>query len=278
MRSRWGRDPGLREQKEELNQYWYSTETVDKLATEVLAETTQHGRVAFLSTPSVYFAVKSKQKTQSLDCVLFDVWHNGFFHTTGLSAMLRFAYCVCVCVCVGLQFDEKFATEGRRFVPFDFNKPEAIPTELHCSFDFLVIDPPFITKEVWQQYAAAANVLSRSNQSKILLTTIGKTCAALACMHTHIVDVAEKRPACTVRLSLLWCRRECWNHAEPPGMPTAEVQAFDPSFSVPIRALYKLPFRAIVRCQPRNRRRMNDVFSSLASSLSFACISQDGVS
>lgn len=69
-------------QKEELNQYWYSKATVEKIAAEVLAETKQHGRVAFLSTPSVYFAVKSQQPTmqhgededeKALDCVLFDV-------------------------------------------------------------------------------------------------------------------------------------------------------------------------------------------------------------
>lgn len=61
-------------QKEEMNQYWYSVETVEKLAAEVLAETAQGGRVAFLSTPSVYFAVKSKRETEkALDCVLFDV-------------------------------------------------------------------------------------------------------------------------------------------------------------------------------------------------------------
>ncbi|KAF1319623.1 N6-adeninemlase domain containing protein, partial [Globisporangium splendens] len=158
-------------EKEELNQYWYSAETVDKLATEVLAEMTQRGRVAFLSIPSVYFAVKSKQTTQSLDCILFDVRYLccifasvGFWERMVLTFYLR----------VDAQFDDKFATEGSHFVHYDFNRPEAIPKELLESFDFLVIDPPFITKEVWQQYAAAARLLLRSSQSKILLSTIGE--------------------------------------------------------------------------------------------------------
>lgn len=42
-------------------------------------ETKQHGRVAFLSTPSVYFAVKSQQPDEkALDCFLFDVRELGY--------------------------------------------------------------------------------------------------------------------------------------------------------------------------------------------------------
>lgn len=58
-------------------------------------------------------------------------------------------------------------------MPFDFKKPEAIMPELHGSFDFVVIDPPFITREVWQLYAETTRLLLRSSSSKILLTTIG---------------------------------------------------------------------------------------------------------
>lgn len=73
-----------------------------------------------------------------------------------------------------MQFDDKFSTEGSaNFVSFDFNHPERIPRELYGSFDFVVIDPPFITKEVWQQYADTAKLLMREESSRILLTTIG---------------------------------------------------------------------------------------------------------
>lgn len=34
-----------------------------------------------------------------------------------------------------------------------------IPKELHHTFDFIVIDPPFITAEVWADYAKAAKML-----------------------------------------------------------------------------------------------------------------------
>jgi len=34
-----------------------------------------------------------------------------------------------------------------------------IPKELYHTFDFIVIDPPFITAEVWADYAKAAKLL-----------------------------------------------------------------------------------------------------------------------
>jgi hypothetical protein len=61
-------------QKEELNQYWYSAATVEALAREVAAETRAGARVAFLSTPSVYFAVQAlADPAAPRHCVLFDV-------------------------------------------------------------------------------------------------------------------------------------------------------------------------------------------------------------
>ena len=45
------------------------------------------------------------------------------------------------------------------FVLYDFNNPEDIPVNVHNTFDCVVIDPPFITKEVWTSYAAATKLL-----------------------------------------------------------------------------------------------------------------------
>lgn len=84
------------------------------------------------------------------------------------------------------QLDEKFATEGANFVAFDFNAPERIPLAQLRSFDFIVIDPPFITKEVWQQYADTVKLIQRSDQSKVLLTTIGANDIASLSMHANV--------------------------------------------------------------------------------------------
>ena len=40
------------------------------------------------------------------------------------------------------------------------------------SFDVIVIDPPFITSEVWMKYAATAHKLIKKKDGKYILTTI----------------------------------------------------------------------------------------------------------
>ena len=57
------------------------------------------------------------------------------------------------------------------FVYYDFNKPEDLPEEVRGTFEYFVIDPPFITEEVWQKYTDAVELL-RTPDAKILLSTI----------------------------------------------------------------------------------------------------------
>ena len=42
------------------------------------------------------------------------------------------------------KFDKKFEKDPN-FVFYDFNKPEDIPEKFDSFFDFVLIDPPFIT-------------------------------------------------------------------------------------------------------------------------------------
>jgi len=44
-------------------------------------------------------------------------------------------------------------------VYYNFKEPEKIPEELHHTFDYVVVDPPFITDEVWELYAKAIRLL-----------------------------------------------------------------------------------------------------------------------
>lgn len=57
-----------------------------------------------------------------------------------------------------LDLDKQWSSEPN-FVVYDYNNPENIPENLHHTFDCVVMDPPFITHEVWSQYAAAAKLL-----------------------------------------------------------------------------------------------------------------------
>ena len=125
-------------EKSDFNQYWYSAFTIETLVNEC----EKNGkRGAFLSTPSVYFSCNEELKRRS---AVFD-------------------------------FDEKFKKKGgKSFVKYDFNFPENVPKEMLHQFDMIVIDPPFITKEVWEKYATTTKLLltKEKGKGKILLTTI----------------------------------------------------------------------------------------------------------
>lgn len=70
--------------------------------------------------------------------------------------------------------------DDRGFVYYDFNKPEELREDLIKSFDLVVVDPPFITEEVWQKYATSCKILLKegideetgSPNGKAILTTI----------------------------------------------------------------------------------------------------------
>jgi hypothetical protein len=112
----------------DLNQYWFSTKTIAALVNEASTATTavagHKPLLALVSCPSVYFS---------------------------LSPELR-------AVSVVLEIDRKWEKDPG-FVYYDFNHPLALPEKLLGAATFVLIDPPFITREVWTQYAATARAL-----------------------------------------------------------------------------------------------------------------------
>eukprot|EP00798_Chlamydomonas_sp_ICE-L_P004056 gene4056-14142_t len=97
-------------------------------------------KVAFLSTPSVYFSLKKGSDIRTASWV-FD-------------------------------FDDQWAKDPH-FFKYDFNKPEEVPAELLGTFDCCVIDPPFITREVWEKYAATAKLLLKEG-GKVICSTVAE--------------------------------------------------------------------------------------------------------
>lgn len=59
-----------------------------------------------------------------------------------------------------IQYDTVWS-DDRGYVKYDFNAAEVIPAEHLGTFDLVVIDPPFITEEVWRKYAVTAQLLLR---------------------------------------------------------------------------------------------------------------------
>ena len=122
-------------EREDLNQYWYSDPTIKVMVDEVLNNSK---KACFLSTPSIYFSLPKKSEVRAASW-LFDL-------------------------------DDQWANLPNYF-KYNYNFPEQIPKDLHGTFDYVVIDPPFITEEVWEKYAVATKMLLSPN-GKILLTTI----------------------------------------------------------------------------------------------------------
>jgi hypothetical protein len=107
----------------DLNQYWYSPTTIRARVDEALL----YGhRIAFLSTPSLYFALTPEQRA-SKQVALF-------------------------------EYDRAWASDPG-FVFFDFNRPDQIPASHWNQYDYIVVDPPFITRDVWEKYVEAVKTL-----------------------------------------------------------------------------------------------------------------------
>uniref|UniRef100_A0A7S3I0D0 N6-adenine methyltransferase n=1 Tax=Favella ehrenbergii TaxID=182087 RepID=A0A7S3I0D0_9SPIT len=122
-----------------MNQYWYSKPTIEFMAREVEQQCGNEGDgCAFLSTPSIYFSLKDKGVKARSKCLDFDTAFN----------------------------------KDPNYVFYDFNRPEDLPEELCGTFHMVVIDPPFITREVWEKYTAAAKRLLRPQGGIILGSTI----------------------------------------------------------------------------------------------------------
>ena len=69
-----------------------------------------------------------------------------------------------------MQIDEAFGKKDPNFVYFDFEKWTELAPELKGAFDMVVIDPPFITREVWEKYAECAKWLLKEGGMWLLST------------------------------------------------------------------------------------------------------------
>lgn len=133
----------------DLNQYWYSGQSISALCSGALElagrcglEKGREGRIAFLSTPSLYFSIPETLRSCHS---LFDI-------------------------------DSQWASDPG-FIRFDFNEDptRSFPASALGAYDVVVIDPPFITEPVWRRYALAAQALLREGlQGLVICTTVAE--------------------------------------------------------------------------------------------------------
>lgn len=137
-------------EKSDFNQYWYSSHTIEKVVEEIESclapivngkdENNDLFYCAFLSTPSIYFSLNSKE--------IFE------------KSLL-------------LDYDKVFEKrcKSSMYFQYDFNHPENIPEIYKNKFRYIIVDPPFITREVWELYTIAINYLAAEG-AYILCSTI----------------------------------------------------------------------------------------------------------
>ena len=126
----------------DLNQYWYSAATiatlVDVLREHCLPMKQSALDCAFLSTPSLFFALGSAERSRS-----------------------RL-----------LEYDSTLGEGEPNFVQYDYRQPCELPAELKGAFTCVVIDPPFITNDAWLLYVKTARYLLAPGGRAVLTTVI----------------------------------------------------------------------------------------------------------
>ncbi|ESL11376.1 hypothetical protein TRSC58_00875 [Trypanosoma rangeli SC58] len=178
MKTRCDMQFSMGEEKAELNQYWYSPHTIRALLAEVLHHATA---CAFLSTPSLYFALVCDPEGTGVTDASASVAGGA---AAALAASSRL-----------FEFDRQWEREPG-FVHYDFHKPEQVPVQYLAAFDYILADPPFITEDVWTAYVQTARLLLRPG-GKLLLTTVLENHTMLEGLLDAPLFIAPFRPAIT---------------------------------------------------------------------------------
>ena len=130
-------------EKPEFNQYWYSPSTIKTIIDEV--EALKPLRTAFLSTPSLF----AEASRRALSCDLFDIDQTAFACKSSFN----------------------------HFIRYDFHVPD-IPREQRSMYDVVVIDPPFVTRDVLEAYGVTTKQLLHRG-GRIMITTLAENAGDL---------------------------------------------------------------------------------------------------
>ncbi len=124
----------------DFNQYWFSEKTIQFILNQI-QKNNAGGRIGLIATPSIFFSLPADTQEKSylfdIDDVLISKHKNGRKYDFNWT-----------------NYDEKFS-------------------DLKNSFDFIVIDPPFITEEAWSKFASFAKYLA-NDKCKILVSSIAE--------------------------------------------------------------------------------------------------------
>jgi 16S rRNA G966 N2-methylase RsmD len=139
----------------QLSQFWYTAETSELIAAEALEQTHSNGRIGCIASPSAF--VSLQKMGQNRELFLFEI-------------------------------DTRFDVFQNEFVCYDFNKPLDFPDELRKSFDYLIIDPPFLSQECWKKTSFTAKQLIKQGGKILVCTGMVMKQTVLAELNCRVVD------------------------------------------------------------------------------------------
>lgn len=125
--------------KEDWNasQFWFTDAAAEYLAKQLLIGITTWSTIAIVSAPSVFIQLRN-------------LLSSGHYPTPAR-------------ICL-LEYDPRFELlEG--FIKFDFHKPTGVPTGLKHTFDTVLIDPPYHSRECILKYAEAVEWLEKASSA-----------------------------------------------------------------------------------------------------------------
>ncbi|KAF5180420.1 Protein-lysine n-methyltransferase, partial [Thalictrum thalictroides] len=72
-----------------------------------------------------------------------------------------------------LEYDKRFEQYGSDFTFYDYNQPEGLPPALKNSYQVVVADPPYLSKECLEKVAQTMVFLMQPGEFYLLLLTGG---------------------------------------------------------------------------------------------------------
>lgn len=70
------------------------------------------------------------------------------------------------------EFDRRFQQRyNDTFIFYDYNEPLNVPSDCVHSFDYIIVDPPFLSDECFVKVAQTVRLLQKTADSKLLFCT-----------------------------------------------------------------------------------------------------------
>lgn len=119
----------------QLSQFWYSNETSELLAQELI-KNSKEGKIACVSSPTAFKSLFNIMKEQNMN----------------KSSIFLF------------EFDSRFEKEYRNnFIFYDYKNPLNISKKFQNYFDIILVDPPFLSEECVSKTMKTLDFLGKDN-------------------------------------------------------------------------------------------------------------------